>query len=983
MRLTFLQKRSTEKIMNKNRFAFLLLLFLSNPAFAQTFDYLFPRNNSSLVSLSTDVILRSSEYLNPSSLSPSEFSVIGAKSGVHSGSVKLSDDNQTVLFLPSVPFSANENVTVSVSSGIRAVNGDSLPAVTFSFRTTPLKGPMDLSSLSALRITSATKEAPPVNRTTNGASSVNALPADFPPITVDTSDNPSSGEIFLANNSLTPASDNYGNYIMILNNDGSVVRYMKVPAGAYDFKVQPNGDISYGELTKVVMIGSSDVMEYARWIVMDTSFTPIDTFECGNGYGPETDVHDFVLLPNGHALLFASDPEPVNMSQYGGSANAVVIGNIVQELDASKDVVFQWRTWDAIPDTDSYMSLTTNTVDLTHGNALDVDRDGNIIFSMRHLSSIVKIDRQTGNIDWILGGKQNQFTFENEHASNAPTYFSFQHDARILPNGDLTLFDNGNQHNPPYSRAVEYKLDEQDKTANLVWEYRHNPDIFNFAMGSVQRLANGNSLIGWGFASANGAPALTEVRPDGSIALEISLPAGQYSYRAYKFPWVSQTPVANVSVGATTELLQGDTYSFNDATDTTGVSVKFNQLSALYATASVSRYDYAPLNPTFSGTAPIMSSNYFNFAAEGIGSYSAEVQVNLKYYPDVTNPSQTVVYARNGSSGNFIPLPTSYDSSKDQLTFNASTFGDFAFGIPQTVDSVYAPVPIAPADSEAVFQEAPVTLVWGTRGVVKTYELQVATDPSFSNPIVDNSNLGTTSYTMTNLDSTKTYYWRVDNTNAAGTSKWSTMETFSPAPDFIKILSPRGGDALYLDSTYVISWKSDVKDTVRIELLRGNILVTVIADSLYAGTDAIDWQVPTNLQEDSTYRISVVSINNSNLTGANRLGFSILEGITSVNQTPDLPEAYRLEQNYPDPFNPTTQISYSVASRSQVTLEIFNELGQKISTLYSGIRAAGDYTATFDASRFASGVYFYRLTASPLSGQGRSFYSVKKMVFVK
>lgn len=964
-------------------FVFLFLLILCNPAFSQTFEYVFPNNNSILVSLKTDIILRSSQYVDPSSLSPGEFSVTGSVSGVHKGIVKLSDDNRTILFLPSIPFSPNENVTVIVAPGIRTVSGDTLPRVTIHFKTTPLAHPLDLSGVTTLKTTMTAEKNPAIEQNLNRVSSVDSLPSDFPPITVDSSNNPSSGDIFLANNSLTPASDPYGNYIMILRNNGTVVRYMKVPSGAMDFTVQPNGDLSYAELTKTVKIGNSDVVEYVKWIVMDTSFTPIDTFECGNGYGSETDVHDFVLLPNGHALLFAADPEPVNMTKYGGSADATVIGNVVQELDANKNVVFQWRTWDAIPDTDSYMSLKTNIVDLTHGNSLDVDRDGNIIFSMRHLSSIIKIDRQTGKIDWILGGKQNQFTFINEHASNAPTYFSFQHDARILPDGDLTLFDNGNQHNPPYSRAVEYKLNQQKKTATLVWEYRPNPDIFNFAMGSVQRLPNGNTMIGWGFASANGAPMLTEVRPDGSIALEMSMPAGQFSYRAYKFPWVSQLPVASVNVGSTNELLQGNTYAFDNSSDTTGVTIKFNQLSALYATATVTRYDYAPLNPTFSGTVPFMYSNYFSFAAQGIGSYSGQVQVDLKYYPDVTNPAQTVVYARSGSTGDFVPLPTSYDSTKDQLTFTASTFGDFAFGVPQTVDSVYAPVPIYPADSEAVFQGAPVTLVWGTRGIVKTYHLQVATDPSFSNLSVDNLSLDSTSYTIGNVDSNTTYYWRVNNTNAAGTSNWSNVESFSTAPAFINLLSPNGGEDLNFDSTYVIQWKSDISDTVKIELLRGNTSVLVIADSLYAGTNAFDWQVPSNLQPDSTYRISVTSINNGSLSGSSSSDFSISQGVTAVNQAPDLPESYQLYQNYPDPFNPTTQIKYTIVSRSMVTLEVFNTLGQKVATLYSGEKSAGDYTATFNASRFASGVYFYRLTATPLSGEGHSFYSVKKMILMK
>ncbi len=115
----------------------------------------------------------------------------------------------------------------------------------------------------------------------------------------------------------------------------------------------------------------------------------------------KADAHDYLLLPNGHALLFANDVEPVDMSQVvpGGNPDASVTGLVVQELDASKNVIFQWRTWDYLPITASYIDLTQPTVDLIHGNAIAVDADGNILLSMRHLSSIVKINRQTGDVD--------------------------------------------------------------------------------------------------------------------------------------------------------------------------------------------------------------------------------------------------------------------------------------------------------------------------------------------------------------------------------------------------------------------------------------------------------------------------------------------------------------------------------------------------------------------------------------------------------
>ncbi|MGV8018433.1 MAG: aryl-sulfate sulfotransferase [Ignavibacteria bacterium] len=95
----------------------------------------------------------------------------------------------------------------------------------------------------------------------------------------------------------------------------------------------------------------------------------------------------------------------------------------------------------------------------------------------------------------------------------------------------------GNYHTPSFSRAVEYKLEETSMTATKVWEYRNNPDIYAFAMGNVQRLPNGNTLIGWGSATTT----LSEVNPQGQLLYHLSLPAGQMSYRAFRFEPIQVT----------------------------------------------------------------------------------------------------------------------------------------------------------------------------------------------------------------------------------------------------------------------------------------------------------------------------------------------------------------------------------------------------------------------------------------------------------
>ena len=830
---------------------------------SQTFNYISPKDNSEHVSLSTNIILKANENIDALSLSQNQFSVFGTLSGLHSGIVKLSDDDKTILFIPTVPFSANENVNVTINKGIKNINGREMPPVTIQFKTTSLLRPIVSNTITSLEKEPVNSSANSslVDKSTNKILSASSLPSDFPPITIGTSNNPAPGNIFVTNKSQN-TNTSVGYYLMVLNNDGSAAKYKQLSQMDNLFKMEPNGDLSCPAVS-------------GGWLLMDTSLTAIDSFQMGYGYKAE--AHDFLLLPNGHSVMFANDAQPIDMSTvvYGGNPNAIVTGIVVQELDASKNVVFQWRSWDYIPLTDSYYDLTSSAVDLIHANALSADTDGNILVSMRHLSSIVKINRETGDVMWILGGKQNQFTFINEHETNAPTYFSYQHGLTMFPNGDLALFDNGTQHSPNYSRGVEYKLDQVNKTAALVWEYRHSPDLYANSMGSVQRLPNGNTVVCWGSAAAStGVPVMTEVASDNSVALELFMGSNQFAYRTYVYPWVSQKPIASVSSSG---LLQGNTYQLNNSTDTTGISITFNSISSSGSPAvSVSRYKYSPLSPTFTSTAPVLLSNYFTIKGININSYSGTVNVDLKYYSALLDPGETVVYARSGIGNTFLPLATSYDSVSDQLTFTTSNLGDFAFGVPQVVDSVYSPGLISPSDSAIVNQGTSLSLVWGTKGIVQTYHLQVSTSSSFSTTVTDKSGLTTTSSKLNSLKLNTTYYWRVNNTNSAGTSDWSYVRSFNAAAPFISISSPNGGETLYLDSTYIVRWKSNIADTVNINLMNGTNVASVIGTGIVSKTYAYQWQIPSGLTTGSNYKVTVTSKTNSAYTGSSSSTFSVI-----------------------------------------------------------------------------------------------------------
>ena len=111
-----------------------------------------------------------------------------------------------------------------------------------------------------------------------------------------------------------------------------------------------------------------------------------------------------------------------------------------------------------------------------------------------------------------------------------------------------------------------------------------------------------------------------------------------------------------------------------------------------------------------------------------------------------------------------------------------------------------------------------------------------------------------------------------------------------------------------------------------------------------------------------------------------RNGFVAALDVTSqtlaIKDNPNIPNTFSLGQNYPNPFNPTTTINFVVPTASNTQLDVFNVLGQKVTTLVDGQISAGEHTVHFDASNLASGVYIYRLQAGKYS-------SVKKLMLMK
>jgi hypothetical protein len=474
------------------------------------FEYVSPRPGAELVRPETTIAVRHGEIMDEASISGQRFTVAGSKSGVHQGRVILADDQKTVIFKPDIPFTLGETVTVTLDRGLKTTTGKVLGGMLFEFAIMPEASPPLYMGPSTLPLITPTHRLPQYL----------TAPSDFPAITVTVSTNDTAeGYIFLGNFKWMAAVREAQPYLLILDNAGEPVYYQRMPAGAHDFKKQPNGLLTFFN------------QEIGGFQVMDSSYEVVDTYWAGHGYG--TDNHELLIISDtNHALLMIYDPQRIDMGKIvpGGVPTATVVGLVVQELDSSKNVIFEWRSWDHFSITDTRLAdLTAARIDYVHGNAIDIDHDGHLLISSRHTDEVTKINRQTGDVIWRLGGRRNEFTFTNDNK------FWLQHNIRRLPNGHITLFDNNcrSHEDMGIARAVEYQLDENKHTISRVWEYSHTLGTPSIAMGNAQRLPNGNTLIGWG----TGYPSVTEVEPDGDRIFELTFAEPDVSYRAFRFPW--------------------------------------------------------------------------------------------------------------------------------------------------------------------------------------------------------------------------------------------------------------------------------------------------------------------------------------------------------------------------------------------------------------------------------------------------------------
>lgn len=485
-------------------------------------------------------------------LAPSQLVTIavwGSRSGTHQGSLGTMGDGRGTAFVPAKPFTPGEQVNVRaiLRSGNR---------INFGFAIArPVSMPMNAATTAASANSGTVDGATGVvHQTNNGFTrSFYSEPGLHPPIVSVSGTNPDPG----LGDIVTDAHKSIQAGPLILDPQGRYLWFDPLPDGQAGFNTMVQNYRGHSYLTFWEGFVSGGVGSGTD-VMLNHSYQVVKTVNAANGY--KADLHEFAITPQGNAIITIFSPVQADLRSVGGSRTGTLLDSIVEEINiASGKLLWEWHAYGHVHIAESYAGKPgANPYDFFHVSSVQQLPNGNFLVSGRHTWAVYDINPATGKIVWVLGGKHSSFKI------GRGANFSWQHDAMMQPNGDITLFDNGAgyKRTEKQSRGLRIRLNFSKKQATLVHQYVHVPPVSSDSEGSVQPLADGNVFVGFG-----NTPVFAEYTNAGKQLFTGGFRSPVQFHRALRFAWSGQptgSPFAAASATSSGTVVYA---SWNGATD--------------------------------------------------------------------------------------------------------------------------------------------------------------------------------------------------------------------------------------------------------------------------------------------------------------------------------------------------------------------------------------------------------------------------------
>ncbi|MCG8416482.1 MAG: aryl-sulfate sulfotransferase [Proteobacteria bacterium] len=277
---------------------------------------------------------------------------------------------------------------------------------------------------------------------------------------------------------------------------GKIAWFQKTDAPVFpQVRRRSTGNLVALEMEKSVM--EMDLMGDVSWRLTSSEL------------GVDTLHHGVLELPSGNLLSLSTEMRAIDgyTDKSDKKVSYNVVGDVIVEFTPSGEVVKKVNLFDLLdphrillpdfhfPFWDRHYKVK-GSKDWTHGNGITYDaKDQSYIVSLRHQNWIIKVDRASGTLVWKLG-PDGDFTL------SGPGDFPYhQHRPKMQASGTMMVYDNGNgrpqadKNTPPFTRIVEFAVDEARRQLKQVWEYRGDEPYFAPIGGDANRLPNGNVLI--------------------------------------------------------------------------------------------------------------------------------------------------------------------------------------------------------------------------------------------------------------------------------------------------------------------------------------------------------------------------------------------------------------------------------------------------------------------------------------------------------